>query len=190
MSWELRGGGGILPAMRALEHFFETVLWNSRFLIVIAVVASVLASLAMFFVGSVDVVHLAAELLRYVRPGVDPAEQSTLHALIVASVAEIIDGFLFATILLIFALGLYELFISKIEAAEASEFASRLLLIRSLDDLKERLAKVIFLILIVRYFEYALQRRIETALDLLYLAVGIALIAVALYLSRGRNGDH
>ena len=109
--------------MRRSGHFFETVLWNSRFLIVIAVVASVLASLAMFFVGSVDVVHLAGELLRYVRPGIDPAEQSTLHALIVASVAEIIDGFLFATILLIFALGLYELFISKIEAAEASEFA-------------------------------------------------------------------
>jgi uncharacterized membrane protein YqhA len=176
--------------MRALEHFFETALWNSRFLIVIAVVASILASLAMFFVGSVDVFHLAGELLHYVRPGIDPTEQSTLHALIVASVAEIIDGFLFATILLIFALGLYELFISKIEAAETSEFASRLLLIRSLDDLKERLAKVIFLILIVRYFEYALQRKIGTALDLLYLAVGIALIAVALYLSRGRNGEH
>ena len=42
----------------------------------------------------------------------------------------------------------------------------------------------------MRYFEYALQRRIETALDLLYLAVGIALISVALYLSRGRNGEH
>jgi uncharacterized membrane protein YqhA len=175
--------------MRALEHFFETVLWNSRFLILIAVFASVLSSVAMFFVSGVDVVHLLGQLVQYAT--FDAAHRITLHSEIVASVAEIIDGFLFATILLIFGLGLYELFISKIEAAEASEFANRLLLIRSLDDLKERLAKVIFLILIVRYFEYALQRPIDTPLDLLYLAAGIALIAIALYLTRVRDdGAH
>ncbi len=104
--------------------------------------------------------------------------------------AEILDGLLFATILLIFALGLYELFISKIEAAENSEFAARLLLIRSLDDLKERLAKLIFLILIVRYFEYSLEQKIDIPASLLYLAVGIALIAVALFLTRGRDDWH
>lgn len=176
--------------MRLLERAFETALWNSRFLIVIAVIASVIASLAMFFVGTVDVAHLVIALTQYA--GVDTAGRAPLHAKIVASVAEIIDGFLFATILLIFALGLYELFISKIEAAESSEFGNRLLLIRSLDDLKERLAKVIFLILIVRYFEFALEQRITNdPLGLLYLAVGIALIAVALYLTRShRGGDH
>ena len=174
--------------MAALERFFETLLWNSRFLIIIAVIASVLASVAMFFVASVDVVHLVGDLAGYA--GAHEPQRATMHALIVANVAEIIDGFLFATILLIFGLGLYELFISRIEAAERSEFAKRLLLIRSLDDLKERLAKVIFLILIVRYFEYALQRELSTELDLLYLAVGIALIAVALYLTRTRGDDH
>jgi hypothetical protein len=48
------------------------------------------------------------------------------------------------------------------------------------------LANVVFLILIVRYFEYALQSDVTGPLDLLELAVGIALIAVSLYLtSRG-----
>jgi uncharacterized membrane protein YqhA len=83
---------------------------------------------------------------------------------------------------------LYELFVSRIDAAERSEFAPRLLLIRSIDDLKSRLAKVVFLILVVRYFEYALQSQVTTPLDLLYLAIGIALIALSLYLTN--RGDH
>jgi uncharacterized membrane protein YqhA len=168
---------------------FEGFLWNSRFLIVIAVVASLLASVAMFLLASSDVVHLLRELVTYLGGSLTSAQRQTLHGALVGGVASIIDGFLFATILLIFALGLYELFIAKIEPAEHSEFASRLLLIRSLDDLKERLAKVIFLILIVRYFQYALAQHIEQPLELLYLAVGIALIAVALFLTRRKGED-
>jgi uncharacterized membrane protein YqhA len=85
--------------------------------------------------------------------------------------------------MIIFALGLYELFIGKIEVIENSELASRLLLIRSLDDLKNRLAKVVFLILVVLYFERALEATVDSPLDLLYLAVGVFLIAAALYLT-------
>jgi uncharacterized membrane protein YqhA len=81
---------------------------------------------------------------------------------------------------------LYELFISKIDAIEASPVATRLLLIRSLDDLKDRLAKVVFLILIVRYFQYALDATIDAPIDLLYLAIGIALVAVSLYLTKDK----
>jgi uncharacterized membrane protein YqhA len=80
-------------------------------------------------------------------------------------------------------MGLYELFISKIEVAENSELASRILLIRSIDDLKDRLAKVIFLVLIVKYFEYALHGSYTTPLELLQLAAGILLLAGALWLT-------
>ena len=80
------------------------------------------------------------------RPG------SLSEGTIVAHVVEVVDGYLLAAIMLIFALGLYELFVSRIEIAEGSEFAERLLLIRSLDDLKDRLAKVVLLILVVKFF--------------------------------------
>jgi uncharacterized membrane protein YqhA len=73
--------------------------------------------------------------------------------------------------------------VNKIDAAEGSEFAERLLLIRSLDDLKNRLANVILLILIVKYFQAALNLKYETAADLLSLAIGVILIAGALFLS-------
>ena len=166
-----------------IEEPFELLLWSSRFLVLVAVLASLIASICMFFVASTDCVLLVQDVIRYIAGASDAQLRSSLHGSILAQVAEVVDGYLFATILIIFGLGLYELFISKINPAERSELAARVLLIRSLDDLKERLAKVIFLILVVRYFEYALQISIVTSLDLLYIAVGIVLIALALYLT-------
>jgi hypothetical protein len=43
------------------------------------------------------------------------------------------------------------------------------------------------LILIVRYFQYALESTPSAPLDLLYLAIGIALVAVSLYLTREKH---
>jgi len=88
--------------------------------------------------------------------------------------------------LLIFSLGLYELFISKIEQAENSETSS-VLAIHSLDDLKTRLGRVILMILIVNFFEHAISMDFHGALDLLALAAGIALIGVTLYLSHAED---
>lgn len=164
-----------------IERFFEGLLWNSRLVTLVAVIASLVVALVMFYIATADVFSLTAEVGHYA--ALASVAREELHAKIVAHVAEIVDGYLFATILIIFSLGLYELFISKIDAIELSPIASRLLLIQSLDDLKERLAKVVFLILIVRYFQYALETQIHAPLDLLYLAIGIALIAISLYLT-------
>jgi len=169
--------------MKGVERFFERALWNSRLIVIVAVVASLVVALVMFYIATADSVFLVAEARHYVDPGNTAARQH-LHLATVARVAEIVDGYLFATIMIIFALGLYELFIGKIEAAERSPTTARLLQIDNIDDLKERLAKVVFLILIVRYFEFALEAPIASALDLLYLAIGIALIALSLFLTR------
>lgn len=174
--------------MRRIERLFETLIWNSRLVVVVAVVASLVVALVLFYMATADAIVLTADMRGYLDPALSEAARKHLHLATVARVAEMMDGYLFATIMIIFALGLYELFIGKIEVAERSELASRLLLIRSVDDLKERLAKVVFLILIVRYFEFALEAPVDTPLDLLYLAVGIALVALSLYLTRS-TGD-
>jgi uncharacterized membrane protein YqhA len=173
--------------MRAIERLFEAVLWNSRLLALVAVVASLLIAVALFYVTTVNGVHLAGEVAAYA--GLDQSARDHEHVKIVARCAELVDGYLFAAIMLIFSFGLYELFVSRIDAAERSEVAPRLLLIQNIDDLKARLAKVVFLILIVRYFEFALQSEVNGPLDLLYLALGIALVALSLYLT-GRGNDH
>jgi len=84
--------------------------------------------------------------------------------------------------MVIFALGLYELFVGPIKAAE-SPTGARLLEIRDLDELKNRLAKVIILLLVVEFFQQALRLTFATPLDLLYLAIGILLIGGAVFLS-------
>jgi uncharacterized membrane protein YqhA len=174
--------------MKAVERLFEGAIWNSRLVIVVAVIASLIVSFVMFYLATTDVAFLVRDIAKYA--ALDDVLRDKLRAKIVAHAAAIIDSYLFATIMIIFGLGLYELFISRIEVIERDSLASRLLLIRSLDDLKDRLAKVVFLILIVRYFEFALQSEIESAIELLYLAVGIALVALSLYLtSKAGHGD-
>jgi uncharacterized membrane protein YqhA len=175
-----------------LEKRFEQFLWNSRLVVLAAVVASLMAAIAMFYMASVDAVYMISHLGHYASPALSAVERVDMRATTVTHVVEIVDGYLLATVLLIFALGLYELFISKIDHAEGSESASSVLMITSLDDLKSRLAKVVMMILVVRYFEYALGMDFTTPLDLLQFAGGIALLGLALYLSHmaDKGSDH
>jgi uncharacterized membrane protein YqhA len=176
--------------MHRLEQVFEKLLWNSRLVVLFAVVASLLSAFGMFYLASVDAFYLLKHLLHYADPALSNEMRIALRAETVTHVVEIVDGYLLATVLLIFSLGLYELFISKIDQAENDVHASRVLLIHSLDDLKARLAKVVLMILIVRYFEHALGMHFQTALDLLQFAAGIALLGVALYLSNLGDKSH
>lgn len=164
-----------------LERAFESSLWNSRFVVLIAVIASLLTALAIFYITSVDVFYTIAHLTDYHE--LDDAGRALLKAQTVAHVVGSVDGFLLGAIMLIFALGLYELFISKIDVANTKHGASNILFINSLDDLKDRLAKVIVLILIVMFFEQAIFLKPTGPLELLYYSLAIMLIAGSLYLS-------
>jgi len=174
--------------MNKLEELFESALWGSRFVVLFAVIASLATAFVMFFIATVDAWFLVSHLVDYTSSSLTDEARALLRGATVTHVVEIIDGYLLATVLLIFALGLYELFISRIEPAEQSETASSVLIIHSLDDLKSRLAKVILMILIVRYFEHAVSMGFQTPMDLLLLAGGIALIGLALYLTHESGG--
>ncbi|HEX6903292.1 MAG TPA: YqhA family protein [Thermoanaerobaculia bacterium] len=169
-----------------IESLFEKGLWQSRLVVLVAVLASLAVAFGMFFVSTMDAVGLLGHMLHY--PETADADRMEARSSIVTHVVEVVDGYLLATIMFIFALGLYELFVSRIDIAEGSEFAERLLLIRSLDDLKDRLAKVVLLILVVKFFEYALQLEIQTSLELLWLALGVMLVSAALWLTHGKAG--
>ncbi|HET9229507.1 MAG TPA: YqhA family protein [Thermoanaerobaculia bacterium] len=167
--------------MIRIEALFEKLLWHSRLVVLVPVIASLVVSFGMFYVSTMDVGTLVGHILHY--HDTTDAARTEARSAIVAHVVEVVDGYLLATIMLIFALGLYELFVSRIEIAEGSEFASRLLLIRSLDDLKDRLTKVVLVILVVKFFEYALQLPFQAPIDLFWLALGVMLVSLALWLS-------
>mgnify|MGYP000061135433 CR=1 FL=1 len=165
-----------------IEKLFETALWNSRFVVILAVLASLITAFAMFYMASVDAYFLVSHLGDYASSDLVGEARKSFRSETVTHVVEIIDGYLLATVLLIFSLGLYELFISKIEQAESSETPS-VLMVSSLDDLKTRLGRVILMILIVNFFEHAISMDFHGPLDLLALSAGIAFISLSLYLT-------
>lgn len=173
--------------MKFIERLFEGALWRSRYIVLFAVVASMAASFAIFFLATADVVYLLQHVTHYLDAGLTQEARSELRNSTVTHIVEVVDGYLLGAVLLIFALGMYELFVSDIDQARESKAASKILLIESLDDLKNRLAKVILMILIVKLFEHALRLTIDSALQLLYLGAAIALVGLALYLSHAAD---
>src|SRR3989339_1425285 len=167
--------------IKLFENLFEGSLWNSRFVIMFAVLGSLFAGFAIFYLATVDVVYLVAHALQYGSPDLNEEGRKILHDSVVSHIVEVVDGYLLGTVMLIFSLGLYELFISDIDQAHGTKASSKILVINNLDDLKSRLAKVILMIMIVTLFEEALTMHLSTPLDLVYLGAAIALIAIALY---------
>jgi uncharacterized membrane protein YqhA len=174
--------------VKFIERIFETILWNSRLIIIVAVIASILVALAMLVMTTVDVLFLLGRVLTYVNPALSVEGRDVLQLQILGDIVTAIDGYLLAAVLIIFGLGLYELFINKIDQAEGSDLARRLLLINNLDDLKDRLARVILLILVVKFLEQALKIKYTNTQDLLFLALGILMIGGAIFLSHLRSG--
>ena len=145
-------------------------------------IGSLLSSIAIFYIATVDVVNLVQHALHYADTNLTEEARKALHDSTVTHIVEVVDGYLLATVMLIFSLGMYELFISKA--------SSKILVIGSLDDLKSRLAKVILMILIVTLFQEAIHMKLTMPLDLVYLGGSIALIALALYFSHAAEKDH
>lgn len=93
-----------------------------------------------------------------------------------------VDLALLAAVFLIFSLGLFELFIRRLDLP-----LENVLSVESLADLKGKLGQVIVMILVVKFFEKAMAFKPEAALDFLLFAGGVALLAVALWLTRAKE---
>jgi uncharacterized protein (TIGR00645 family) len=168
-----------------LERLFEGTIWRSRFIVLLAVVFGLVGALVLFIVASLDVWHVAIHTFEVVISGAHP---ETFHEDIVAGIIGAVDLYLIAVVLFIFAFGLYELFISDIDAAEGQN-GSKLLAIHDLDQLKDKIAKVIVMVLVVNFFQRVLHTSFGTALEMLYFALSIAALAVGLYFL-GKVGKH
>ncbi|MFQ5581263.1 MAG: YqhA family protein [Mariprofundaceae bacterium] len=160
-----------------MERLFETILWNSRFVVLLAVVSSMFGALLLFVLATVDMAHLTVAFFEHLVLG---HEHPNFHVEAVGHIIQAVDDFLLATVLLIFSLGLYELFISKIDVAHG-EGAGNILIINTLDDLKDRLGKVVLMILVVVFFKNVLHVTFDNPLNILYMGAGILLVSLALY---------
>jgi uncharacterized membrane protein YqhA len=170
-----------------LERVFEGTLWSSRFMIIMAVIFGIVGATVLFIVASVDVYNTATFVLNTYMHHAHPA---TFHEDVVGGIIGAVDLYLIGVVMLLFAFGLYELFISEIDAAKDMEGKeNRILAIHSLDQLKDKISKVIVMVLVVGFFQKVGHTEYHGALDMLYFSLSITAVAVGLYFL-GKVGKH
>jgi uncharacterized membrane protein YqhA len=152
------------------------LLSSSRYVVITAVLGALAASLALFIYGLAETVVAIAQ-------AVAKAEVSSKGAKALAlEFIEIVDLFLLGTVMLMIALGLYELFI------DADLQLPEWLQIRTFDDLKHKLIGVVIVVLAVLFLGYVVAW--DGQRDLLRPGLAIALVIAALsyFLSTAKGG--
>jgi uncharacterized membrane protein YqhA len=165
--------------MNSIEKFFEHGLWSTRFIIILAVVFGLLGAFILFAVASIDIYTTAAYVLETYATHAHPEH---FHEEIVGGIIGAVDLYLIGVVMIIFSFGLYELFISDIDPAKDEHGKeNQLLAVHSLDQLKDKISKVIVMVLVVGFFQKVGHTVFTGALELLYLALSITAVAVGLY---------
>ena len=160
-----------------MENKFEKFLWNFRYITVLAVILSIFSAFTLIVIASWDII----EAVIFYNPLFDASISSNNELLF--KLISAIDLFLIGIVLLIFGFGIYELFVSEIDFANA-KFSESTLKIRDLDQLKNKIIKVIIIVLIVKFFEKVLKfsENFTTPMDILYFGLSILSICVGYYL--------
>jgi uncharacterized membrane protein YqhA len=158
-----------------VERVFETGLWSSRYIIVTGVIFSILSAIVLFLIGSYEIIEAMLHNT--------PLTDEDFHANLLVKVIGAVDLYLIGLVLMIFGFGIYELFISKIDVARGNLDVT-ILEVENLDELKQKIIKVIIMVLIVSFFERVLKMSYETPLEMLYFAISILALSVGVYLVR------
>ena len=160
-----------------MKNRLEKFLWNTRYVTLLAVILSIVASFFLMILGSWEIV----QAIFYYNPLFDPSISS--NNMLLYKIISSIDLFLIAIVLIIFGFGIYELFISEIDFTD-SKFNQSTLKIKDLDQLKNKIIKVIIIVLIVKFFERVLKfsDNFETTTDILYFGLSILSICIAYFL--------
>ena len=139
----------------------KRILESSRYLVLLGVLSSLAASLTVFLWGVWKTGAVIVTLLQ--SGGKDP--------LTVVRLIELMDKFLIAVGLYIFAVGLYELFIGDLDLPDW-------LVIHDLHDIKSRLSQILVLFMAVTFLEHLVEWK--DPLATLYFALAITLVMGAL----------
>ncbi len=162
-----------------LEKVFESSLWSSRFMVILAVIFGLIGAIVLFLVASIDIFSTAKYVIvTYL----NHAHPEHFHEEVVGGLIGAVDLYLIGVVMLLFSFGLYELFISDIDIAkEDEERENKILAIHSLDQLKDKISKVIVMVLVVNFFQRVGHTEYHGALEMLYLALSITAVSVGLF---------
>jgi len=137
------------------------IIEKTRYISYIGIISLLLASFAAFGWGGVKAFKTIQLIIT----------SSAQDDYVAVALIEVVDGFLIATALYIFSVGLYEMFIAKLSLPDW-------MLSHDLHELKSKLSGVIILVMVVKFLEHLVEW--QGALDTLFFAIAIALVSVAL----------
>lgn len=184
----------ILQYKGRLSKNFELILYSSRFLTIFAVIISIFSSIVLFAKGTMEAIGTLSlfwhkQNFRNLFNVIDRNELEDYEEILVGFISSV-DIYLFAMVLLIFGMGIYELFIGKMDPVERKADARpSWLQVSSIDDLKSSLGKVILMVLIVNFFKYSLDASFNNDKSLLNLSIGIVLVSLALFIANKSHGN-
>jgi uncharacterized membrane protein YqhA len=169
--------------LKRMEQRFERLLWRLRLIAILPVIMSLVSTVVSFVLGTLEIARALSSLGHAEQPA------KTFVAELLGAIVSGIDLYLIGIALLIFGYGVYELLISPIEAArERDQGGGGLLDIRNLDQLKEKLVKVLVVALIVAAFKAMLTLPIKDGQSLAFFSLSVLLLALSGYLVTG-NAD-
>ena len=146
-------------------------LEKSRYVGVIGILSLFLASVAAFGWGAVKTASAIGKII----------QSAGQDAYIAVSLIELVDNFLIATALFVFAVSMYEMYIAKISLPEW-------MLANDLPELKDKLGGVIILVMAVKFLEHLVEW--TAPLDSLYFAVAVGVVSAALIALSRFGGKH
>jgi len=147
-----------------IERLFENGLWSSRFIVLTAVIFGLIGAVTLFIVASFDIYDTAKYVISTY---VNHTHPEHFHEEVVGGIIGAVDLYLIGVVMLLFSFGLYELFISDIDVAKDDEAGdNKILAIHSLDQLKDKISKVIVMVLVVSFFQKVGHTTYDGALDM------------------------
>ncbi|XP_074264525.1 uncharacterized protein LOC141587012 [Silene latifolia] len=176
-----------------LEETLEKVIYRWRFVTLLGVMGSLIGSVLCFVKGCGIV---AASFIEHF------AKSGKAIDLLV----EAIDVYLLGTVMLVFGMGIYELFVSNLDIAKSQPGTihpnrsnlfglftllerPRWLEIKSVNELKTKVGHVIVMLLLIGLFDKSKKAAINTPIDLVCFSASVLLCSGGLYLLSKLNGS-
>jgi uncharacterized membrane protein YqhA len=147
----------------------KAVLEKSKYITLVAVFSLLAASLVAFILGLIQSVRILIDL--FANFGINGTD--------IIPLIEIMDIFLIATVLLIFAFGLYELFIGDLKLPEW-------LIIKNLHDLKTKLSSIVIMVMAIIFLKHLVLW--EDPQGTLFFGLAVAVVAAVL-IAFNQTGD-
>ncbi len=143
----------------------RTILSLSRYVAVLGVISSLLLSMMLFILATIQAGLTISEIMTVILSDEKSAKSFAISGIILA------DMFLIAAGLYIVATGLYELFIGDLDLPSG-------LVVKSLDDLKDRIISIVVVVLIVTFLAEATSW--DGTTNLLPYGIGVSAVILAM----------